>query len=529
MIFFSLYVILTLACLSSSLAAGIKFGPVDERRRQPLKLDKLDKQEERAARIITGTGTEKTRQKTLCVIGDEKGNVEHLRLLVDQSEKNGHGVKIFQSEKDAIGVIKYCSALFAFQRGDVEYRLRDEIVRLDEDVRVNHIQGTDVLTSKKELMELGLDFVPERRDDGGVPVIRKKPTHGGVEVMLSGDTLKKSESMYQRYIDNALQIDGMPFDYGVYVFHSETHYLDGETKQAKLTYEVWNDVMLRFATNGQFVESTYTNAWSMPSLVNASSPGKDFQAKMAFARYLGEEKSKALFETIDRRIEDAFKAARPYLSNAFTTTAFSLLRFDFVIDDNYFPWLIEVNASPNIKPSSKGQEKMLIEMLDVVSKKLFALEEDIVLSHELTRETDIRKKRYTRKLAQSEYTDVDCVVSDWTAYKPSICADPCYASNHTQVRSRSITTPQRSNGAACPHLIDSRVTDCPNECPPPTQPSPPPSPPPPSPSPPPQWNYANENGAPIVFTTSSSTTSTSSRKKSLKLLVFVVACVVLMM
>ena len=425
--FFSLHIILILlARLSSSLAAGVTFGPVDDRRRQPLKMDKLDKQEELAARSITGTGTEKTRQTTLCVIGDEKGNVEHLRLLVDQSEKNGHGVKIFQSEKDAIGGIKYCSALFAFQRGDVEYRLRAEIVRLSEDVRVNHIQGTDVLTSKKELMELGLDFVPERRDDGGVPVIRKKPTHGGVEVMLSGDTLKKSESMYQRYIDNALQIDGMPFDYGAYVFLSETHYLDGETKQAKLTYEVWNDVMLRFATNGQFVESTYTNAWSMPSLVNASSPGKDFQAKMAFARYLGEEKSKALFETIDRRIEDAFKAARPYLSNAFTTTAFSLLRFDFVIDDNYFPWLIEVNASPNIKPSSKGQEKMLIEVLDVVSKKLFGLEEDIVLSHKLTRETDIRKKRYTRKLAQSEYTDVDCVVSDWTAYKPSICADPCY-------------------------------------------------------------------------------------------------------
>ena len=50
--------------------------------------------------------------------------------------------------------------------GDVEYRLRDEIVRLSEDVRVNHIQGTDVLTSKKELMELGLDFVPERRGNG---------------------------------------------------------------------------------------------------------------------------------------------------------------------------------------------------------------------------------------------------------------------------------------------------------------------------------------------------------------------------
>ena len=73
----------------------------------------LDKQEELAARSITGISTEKTRQTTLCVIGDENGNVEHLQLLIDQSEKNGHEVKIFQSEKD-IGGIKYCSALFAF-------------------------------------------------------------------------------------------------------------------------------------------------------------------------------------------------------------------------------------------------------------------------------------------------------------------------------------------------------------------------------------------------------------------------------
>ena len=81
MIFFSLYVILTLlARLSSSLAAGVTFGPVDDRRRQPLKLDKLEKQEELAARSITGISTEKTRQTALCVIGDEKGNVEHLRL-----------------------------------------------------------------------------------------------------------------------------------------------------------------------------------------------------------------------------------------------------------------------------------------------------------------------------------------------------------------------------------------------------------------------------------------------------------------
>ena len=106
---------------------------------------------------------------------------------------------------------------------------------------------------------------------------------------------KNNEYLYQKYIDNALRIDGMPFDYGVYVFLSETC-SDGKTKEGKLSYEVWDDVMLRFATNGKFVESTYTNAWSVPSLVNvSSSSGSDekyFQAKTAFARYLARKNRK---------------------------------------------------------------------------------------------------------------------------------------------------------------------------------------------------------------------------------------------
>ena len=66
---------------------------------------------------------------------------------------------------------------------------------------------------------------------------------------------KNNEYLYQKYIDNALRIDGMPFDYGVYVFLSETC-SDGKAKRgSELT--MYGTIMLRFATNGKFVESTY--------------------------------------------------------------------------------------------------------------------------------------------------------------------------------------------------------------------------------------------------------------------------------
>ena len=514
LLFFAFYVVLSR--LSRTILCVEQEERLESRRQLPEEMD-------------AHTPSQKvTKKNTLCVLGDEKGDTTHMQLLLDQSAKDGHRVKIFKSEKDVLRGISECSSIFAFQRGDIERGLRNEIMTLNEDVRVNHIQGTDVLTSKKDLMELGLEFVPERMVVGdGAVTIRKRPTHGGAKVFLSENegsdmSTKNNEYLYQKYIDNALRIDGMPFDYGVYVFLSETC-SDGKTKEGKLSYEVWDDVMLRFATNGKFVESTYTNAWSVPSLVNvSSSSGSDekyFQAKTAFARYLGEEKSKALFGSIERHIDDAFKAARPYLSNVFTTSAFSLLRFDFVIDEQLYPWLIEVNASPNIKPSSPGQEAMLVRMLDVVSKKLFASEEDIVLPNELVRETDISKRRQTRTLAQSEYTDTDCVVSDWSTYKPLNCLNPCSAATHTQVRKRDITTHTRGNGSACPHLIESRVVNCPNACPPPVPPF---SPPPP----PPQWNYTDANGVPIVFGPDS---STSNYKNSVGIVLVAVVCIVLMM
>ena len=225
-----------------------------------------------------------------------------------------------------------------------------------------------------------------------------------------------------------------------------------QNEEGKLSYDVWDDVMLRFATNGKFVESTYTNAWSVPSLVNISSSSdsdeKYFQAKTAFARYLGEEKSKALFGSIERHIDDAFKAARPYLSNVFTTSAFSLLRFDFVIDEQLYPWLIEVNASPNIKPSSPGQKRCWF-VCSTSCPKNCSLRRKTSCYRTNWYGTDITKRRQTRTLAQSEYTDTDCVVSDWSTYKPLNCLDPCsaaaYAGSHTRHHNTYTATGRRAH------------------------------------------------------------------------------------
>ena len=408
--------------------------------------------------------------------------------------------------------------------------------------RVNYVRGVDCLTSKEELVQLGLRFVPatvavdvvsdeESLSDSAYVTsidddseqrryVRKKNTHGGVEVLLLGDKKLKeggssSDFMYQKFIENAMKIDGMAFDYGVYVFLSET-------KDEELSYQVWDDVMLRFATNGMFVESKYTNAWNVTSLQSVFTVDEEkkvdnelFEAKTAFAKYLGDEKSKIVFDLIDEEIKDSFEAARPYLWNrgGERASAFSILRFDFVIDENLFPWLIEVNQSPNMKPSSLGQQAMLRKMLDHVAKKyLFAPDEDIGLKHVIVRDSVINRKQ-TRTLAQSEPpSDVDCILSEWTAYSPTECANPCTMTSLTQFRSRSIQTGRRGNGKQCDTpLIQSQNISCPNPCANPPPPSPPPSPPPPVPPPPPNFQFVNPQGETIIFGSNSSNNSTSSR------------------
>ena len=146
LLFFAFYVVLS--CLSRTvLCVEMEEERLESRRRLPEEMD-------------THAPSQKvTKKNTLCVLGDEKGDTTHMQLLLDQSAKDGHRVKIFKSEKDVLRGISECSSVFAFQRGDIERELRNEIMTLNEDVRVNHIQGTDVLTSKKELMELGLEFV----------------------------------------------------------------------------------------------------------------------------------------------------------------------------------------------------------------------------------------------------------------------------------------------------------------------------------------------------------------------------------
>ena len=125
---------------------------------------------------------------------------------------------------------------------------------------------------------------------------------------------------------------------------------------------------------------------------------------------------------------------------------------------------------------------MLIEMLDVVSKKIVRF-----------------RRRYrviTRADARSRHPQetVHEKVSAIGIHGRGLRRERLDGVQAFDMR-RSLLQPPRTRGFALeasrlpnvataprapPDLIESREADCPNECPPPTPPSPPPSPPPPS-------------------------------------------------
>ena len=166
---------------------------------------------------------------------------------------------------------------------------------------------------------------------------------------------------------------------------------------------------------------------------------------------------------------------------------FEMLRFDFVIradpENELVPTLVEVNASPNVKPASAPQGVVLDRLCAAVAEAIanddavpegfepVALEQDGALR---CASADVRGRALLHHGAEGE----DCVWSDWGEW--SACPAWCERS-----RTRTATYPETYHGAHCDGAGRETEPCVDGDCvvasppPPPTPPSPP-EPPPPS-------------------------------------------------
>ena len=345
----------------------------------------------------------------------------------------------------------------------------------------------------------------------------------------------------------------------------------------------FDETLLRFVGDEEaraaddLLSREYPAAWDVPTLarLGAGSPEDAPTAWRALAAFLDERYGAGAAAAVRARATETavavMDAAAPFVASAIAEANaprrrtrrakeeepfpdraahfFETFRFDFVLDDGSLrdsvsadaealiglptPWLVEVNASPNMKPASAPQERVLSRLCasladtlapaprDARKKKSrgptvpradvsaafarLALRDGGALVRDAQsrdeqknhrgggHETRRRPEAFTRRArvlaeshAEEPEPDRDCAVSAWGDW--GTCS-PC-GEGGARVRSRDVTAEKLGNGAACPALTvtESCTTACsppPPSPPPRSSPSPPPSPPPPSPSPPP--------------------------------------------
>jgi len=301
-----------------------------------------------------------------------------------------------------------------------------------------------------------------------LPWLSKAPSHRDVTA-VSGATLAElrqaavplvqSGHLIQQRVASPLLIDERAFDVGVYA-------LVLRAADGSLRAHVSDDVLLRFCSQPMggsegtnsgaqavVVGSEYTSMWddSLPSLRAAGLNGTAGSARGVLHRLLAERAGEAaaakVWMDVEAMVRATLAAAAPFTVAARRDYAaqhhqmFELVRLDVVLDTHLKPWLLEVNASPNLQPSAVAAAHGGMPFVALCSSLADWLAAQLPLHHP---NADVEEKKQPAGFgpaltvaaatvgltdqsyllptqrrfpmrALAEHADVDCVVSEWCA------------------------------------------------------------------------------------------------------------------
>ena len=275
-----------------------------------------------------------------------------------------------------------------------------------------------MLTHKQSLSQsaqaLGWQFVPESvstptvaqtrnrlRDSPPYAWLAKVEAHRSVTPLGGGEGTPVPEGamLLQRRVAPPLLIDGHAWDLGVYVLvrrrddgslatalfddvllrFCASPYLDGAAAVAAAAAAAANASALANASSGVGIDASlserlrrswlvgddYRSAWSMPSLATGLSSAGQAPSVHALELQLSPRRWERVRSRIESVVEATTAAAASAAASSGTTAdvdRFELVRYDFVLDAGGAPWLLEVNAWPNMAPSSAGQAAQLARL-----------------------------------------------------------------------------------------------------------------------------------------------------------------------
>uniref|UniRef100_A0A8C6Q6R8 Tubulin--tyrosine ligase-like protein 9 n=1 Tax=Nothobranchius furzeri TaxID=105023 RepID=A0A8C6Q6R8_NOTFU len=167
----------------------------------------------------------------------------------------------------------------------------------------------------------------------------------------------------QRYIENPYLLNGRKFDLRVYVL---------VTSYIPLKAWLYRDGFARFS-NTRFFLGTINDKHMHLTNVSVQKTAPDYNPEkdckwqlQQLRRYLTAKHGREVVETLFKEIDNIFVRSLQSVHKVIINDkhCFELYGYDILLDQNLKPWLIEVNASPSLAPSSKEDYEMKYRLLE---------------------------------------------------------------------------------------------------------------------------------------------------------------------
>ncbi|XP_063380481.1 polyglutamylase complex subunit TTLL1-like [Cydia fagiglandana] len=181
----------------------------------------------------------------------------------------------------------------------------------------------------------------------------------------------KDSYVISRYIDNPLLIGGKKFDLRIYVLVTSFRPL----KAYMFRQGFCRFCAMKYDTSVAELDNVYVHLTN----VSVQKRGVDYNRlhggklgmqnlKLYLEGTRGREVTERLFREIQWLIVHSLKAVAPVIAN--DRHCFECYGYDIIIDADLKPWLIEVNSSPSMTPTTRNdgilKRKLLENMLSVI-------------------------------------------------------------------------------------------------------------------------------------------------------------------
>ena len=212
-----------------------------------------------------------------------------------------------------------------------------------------------------------------------------------------------NELIIQKYLDNPLLYRKRKFDIRCFVlvdWNLNIFYCrEGHLKASSFIYDINNINKFIHITNHSFQKKS--------NRFEQFETGNEISYK-EFKNFLQEEKIPlSIFDKIINKmkfiVKLSFQAVAEKLMKTQQVLSFELFGYDFIIDNEYNPWLLEINNNPGLSISSPVIAKIIPRMMD----DAFRLTIDKIFNTRYSNECFDKNKMYKSKFKLEGYSDYE--------------------------------------------------------------------------------------------------------------------------